>query len=86
MFRTEIRASVFLVFCMRARATGGGAAGGLLGGAVGSSICMALGASTGVGGVVCAAVLVGAGTWIGTTAVGIGGEYLGDKIYEGLDP
>lgn len=47
-------------------------------------ICLALGASTGVGGIVCVATVVGVGSWLGTTRGGIEGEILGEKLYEGL--
>jgi len=65
---------------------GGAAVGGLVGGWAAQSaaglLCVALGVSTGIGGVVCFAALVGAGAWMGTTVGGLGGEYLGEKIFE----
>lgn len=65
----------------------GSAGGGLLGADVGlkvsGPICLALGVTTGVGGVVCVATLVGAGAWAGTNYGGVGGEYVGDLIFEG---
>jgi hypothetical protein len=48
--------------------------------------CIVLGVTTGIGGVVCVATLVGAGAWAGTTYGGEWGEYVGDKIYEISQP
>ncbi|GAB6403857.1 PAAR domain-containing protein [Pseudomonas sp. MHK4] len=45
-------------------------------------ICAALGATTGIGGVVCVAAVVGVGALGGTTAGGIGGELAGEILYE----
>ncbi len=64
----------------------GGVALGWAGQIASSSICAALGLSTGVGGVVCVATLVGTGAWVGTTYGGMGGEYMGEKIYEATQP
>jgi len=69
-----------------AGSTGGGIAGGLLASYTGGSICLALGISTGIGGVVCVAALVGTGAWAGTTIGGNRGEYIGEKIYETIQP
>jgi uncharacterized Zn-binding protein involved in type VI secretion len=68
----------------------GSTAGGIIGGEIGSyasgSICLALGVSTGVGGVVCVATVIGVGAWVGTTGGGIGGEFIGEKLYGGSPP
>ncbi|MFO2462150.1 hypothetical protein OOJ96_19130 [Pseudomonas sp. 15FMM2] len=64
---------------------GGTLAGGMAKSASGS-ICVALGVSTGLGGVVCVAALIGTGAWVGTTLGGMGGEYMGDKVYELIQP
>ncbi|WP_124433088.1 PAAR domain-containing protein [Pseudomonas orientalis] len=65
---------------------GGSTIGGYMTGKIAQSasgpICLALGVSTGIGGVVCVAVVVGAGTWLGTTVGGMKGEGLGEKLYE----
>ena len=54
---------------------GGSTIGGYMTGKIAQSasgpICLALGVSTGIGGVVCVAVVVGAGTWLGTTVGGM---------------
>ena len=49
-------------------------------------ICLALGVSTGIGGVVCVAAIVGTGAWVGTTVGTLGGEYIGETIYEVTQP
>lgn len=49
-------------------------------------ICVALGVSTGIGGVVCVAAVVGVGAWMGTTGGGIAGEAMGEKVYEVTQP
>ena len=81
--------------CERVRFTEGGkfglsAAGGWAGGEIGKlasgPICLALGVSTGIGGVVCVAALIGTGAWVGTTYGGEIGEYMGGKIYEVTQP
>jgi uncharacterized Zn-binding protein involved in type VI secretion len=68
----------------------GSTAGGMAGGVgvpwAGRSVCLALGASTAVGGVICFAALVGIGTWVGTEEGGRGGEYVGEKIFEVKQP
>ncbi|ATN12922.1 hypothetical protein CRN80_26275 [Pseudomonas sp. FDAARGOS_380] len=69
-----------------AGATFFGVGAGALAGATGGSVCLALGVTTGIGGVVCVAALVGAGAWAGTTYGGQGGEYVGEKIYEAIQP
>lgn len=61
---------------------GGGAVGGWAGGIAGSAICLGLGVTTGIGGVVCVAALVGTGAWAGTTIGGMGGEMGGEILYE----
>ena len=61
---------------------GGGAAGGWVGGVAGSTICLGLGLTTGIGGVICVAALVGTGAWAGTTIGGKGGEMGGEILYE----
>jgi len=65
---------------------GGSTIGGYMTGKIAQSasgpICLALGASTGIGGVVCVAAVVGAGAWLGTTVGGMKGEELGEKLYE----
>lgn len=66
--------------------TFGGVLSGFLGSTASGSICVALGVSTGIGGVVCVAALVGTGAWAGTTYGGEGGEYMGEKIYEITQP
>ncbi|WP_339533320.1 hypothetical protein [Pseudomonas mucidolens] len=66
--------------------TFGGAAGGEIGRLAGIPICLALGVSTGIGGVVCAAAIVGTGAWVGTTYGGKAGEAIGEKIYEVIQP
>ncbi len=61
-------------------------AGGFIGAQIGSSaagaVCLALGLSTGIGGLVCAGALIGIGTGIGSAGGAIGGKLLGEKIYE----
>ncbi|AZE93511.1 hypothetical protein C4J95_1386 [Pseudomonas orientalis] len=69
-----------------AGSVGGGAFGGWAGNIAGGAICLGLGVTTGIGGVVCVAALVGTGAWAGTTYGGEWGEYLGDKIYEVSQP
>ncbi|CRM76701.1 Pyocin large subunit [Pseudomonas sp. 37 R 15] len=61
---------------------GGGAFGGWAGGIAGSAVCLGLGVTTGIGGVVCVAALVGTGAWVGTTIGGKGGEMGGEILYE----
>ncbi len=64
-----------------------GVAGGWAGGVASGPICLAIGVATGgIGGVVCVAAIVGAGAWAGTTVGGMGGEYIGEKIYEAAQP
>ncbi|PHN23542.1 PAAR domain-containing protein [Pseudomonas sp. ICMP 460] len=69
-----------------AGSVGGGTVGGWAGRVAGSAICVGLGVTTGVGGVVCVAALVGTGAWVGTTLGSTGGEYTVDKIYEAKQP
>ncbi|WP_271195582.1 hypothetical protein [Pseudomonas turukhanskensis] len=70
---------------------GGATAGGMVGARVAASaaapICLALGVSTFVvGGIACVAAVVGTGAWVGSSFGGIGGEYMGEKIYEAKHP
>ncbi len=60
----------------------GGHRGGELAYIASGPVCLALGVSTGIGGVICVAAVVGAGAWVGTEAGGIAGEFLGEKLYE----
>lgn len=64
----------------------GSAAGGYAAGntayLAGGTICAALGLSTGVGGVLCVGLITGGGSWLGTTLGAIGGEKVGDVLYE----
>jgi uncharacterized Zn-binding protein involved in type VI secretion len=69
-----------------AGATAVGALGGEMGKLAGVPICLALGVSTGIGGVVCVAVIVGAGAWVGTKVGEMGGEAIGEKIYQVIQP
>lgn len=66
--------------------TFGGVAGAEIGKYVSGPICLALGVSTGIGGVVCAATLIGAGAWVGTTYMGDGGELMGEILYQKTHP
>ncbi|MDG6399989.1 hypothetical protein QCD79_08285 [Pseudomonas quasicaspiana] len=66
--------------------TVGGIAGGQAGYALAPAVCFALGVSTGVGGVACAAVLIAGGAWAGTSYGGDGGEWFGEFIYEKTQP
>ena len=77
--------------CEKVRFTEGGkfagaiGAGALVGAAAkyaSGSICLALGVSTGIGGVVCVAAIVGTGAWVGTEYGGMAGEDLGEILYE----
>ncbi|CAI8824305.1 PAAR domain-containing protein [Pseudomonas sp. IT-196MI5] len=81
--------------CERIRFTEGGkfvgsTLGGIAGGWGASSaagpICLALGVSTGIWGVVCAATIVGVGAWEGTTIGGEKGEAYGDTLYRAIQP
>ncbi|MDF2795422.1 MAG: hypothetical protein K0S85_3175 [Pseudomonas orientalis] len=65
-----------------AGSVGGGAFGGWAGGVAGSTVCLGLGVTTGIGGVICVAALVGTGAWVGTTIGGKGGEMGGEILYE----
>ncbi|NUU34326.1 PAAR domain-containing protein [Pseudomonas sp. C2B4] len=67
-------------------ATLGGVAGAQIGKYVSAPVCLALGVSTGVGGVVCAATLIGVGSWVGTTYMGDGVELMGEILYEKTRP
>ncbi|OKA29351.1 hypothetical protein BOH74_00865 [Pseudomonas versuta] len=63
-----------------------GAAGGSISQLASGPICLALGVSTGIGGVVCVAAIVGTGAWVATTFGNMAGEYVGEIIYEGIQP
>lgn len=45
-------------------------------------VCAALGATTGIGGVACVAALVGVSSFAGTAIGNVGGEFIGEKLYE----
>ncbi len=64
----------------------GSTAVGYIGGEIGklasAPICLALGFSTGIGGVICVAAIVGTGASAGTTYGGKGGEIGGEILYE----
>jgi hypothetical protein len=77
--------------CEKVKFTEGGKfVGSTIGGVVGGGIaqrasgpiCLALGVSTVVGGVVCVATVIGVGAWVGTTYVGEGGEFAGEILYK----
>lgn len=63
---------------------GGSTLGGMWGGVgvpwVGQPVCLALAASTAVGGVICTAALVGIGAW--AEGGGMVGEVMGEILYE----
>ncbi|MDQ0980634.1 PAAR domain-containing protein [Pseudomonas synxantha] len=63
-----------------------GAASGLAASYASTAVCVALGVTTGIGGVICVAAVVGTGAWVGTTYGGKTGEYIGEKIYEARQP
>lgn len=63
-----------------------GAASGWASSIAGGPICVALGVTTGIGGVVCVAAIVGSSAWVGTTVGGKAGEYIGGKVYEAIQP
>ncbi|WP_243245396.1 hypothetical protein [Pseudomonas maioricensis] len=67
-----------------AGSTAGGFAGGELAARTAGPICALLGAAGGVPGVICIGIFIGAGAWLGSTGVGIGGEMMGEAIYEVL--
>lgn len=68
----------------------GSTAGGIIGGELGKyasgPICMALGTSTGIGGIICVATVVGLSAWAGSDQGGEKGELLGEVLYETLLP
>ncbi|PKH16511.1 PAAR domain-containing protein [Pseudomonas fluorescens] len=66
--------------------TVGGAWGGRIGLQASGPVCLGLGISTGIGGVICAAALVATGAWVGTSAGGMGGELGGEILYEKTAP
>ncbi len=81
--------------CVKVKFTEGGkfglsTAGGIWGGRAGllasGPICLALGATTGIGGVICVAAVVGTGAWVGTTGGEKAGEAIGEKLYEVAHP
>jgi hypothetical protein len=83
------------VACERVRFVEGGkfllgTAGGSLGAYAGarstSSICMALGITTAIGGIACAAALIGIGSLVGTSIGTEAGEKGGDLLYEVVRP
>ncbi|WP_197678843.1 hypothetical protein [Pseudomonas vancouverensis] len=65
-----------------ALSTLGGYAGGELAYLASGPICLFLGFTTGIGGVVCIAGVVGTGALGGSVAGGVAGEFLGEKLYE----
>ncbi|MGE7958518.1 hypothetical protein ACQKQA_18355 [Pseudomonas sp. NPDC089530] len=69
-----------------AGSTFGGSMGAHVGYAGRGFVCAALGASTGVGGVICTAVLIGAGAWLGTNIGDDFGEKAGQILYENTQP
>jgi uncharacterized Zn-binding protein involved in type VI secretion len=81
--------------CEKVRFTEGGkfvgsTFGGIVGGwgasSVGGPVCLALGVTTVIGGVICVGTLIGVGAWGGTTVIGRGGEIMGEKIFEAKQP
>lgn len=66
--------------------TAGGIAGGLAASRFAGPVCAALTISGGLPGVACVVVVVGTGSWLGTTGGSIGGESLGETLYEGMSP
>jgi hypothetical protein len=64
-----------------------GAFSGSMAASASGSICLGIGLATGgIGGVICVAALLGTSTWVGTTVGGMGGEYVGELIYEAIKP
>ncbi|MNQ51909.1 hypothetical protein D3C85_659100 [compost metagenome] len=81
--------------CEKVRFTEGGkfagsTVGGIIGGEIGKytsgPVCLALGFSTGVGGVICVATVIGVGAWVGTTRGAQRGEVIGETLYEAAQP
>jgi len=77
--------------CRKVKFTEGGKFGGSVGGGIGGGglgywaagpTCVALGISTGAGGVICVALITGGGSFLGTTGGGLLGEWMGDVAYE----
>jgi uncharacterized Zn-binding protein involved in type VI secretion len=66
--------------------TGLGYLGGELAHIASPTICVALGVTTAIGGVVCVAAIVGVGALVGATVGGMGGEFTADKIFEATQP
>lgn len=50
------------------------------------TICAVLGVTTAIGGVVCVAAVVGVGAFAGTKVGGVGGEWVGEVLYESTLP
>jgi uncharacterized Zn-binding protein involved in type VI secretion len=69
-----------------AGSAGAGYFGGELAYYASGSICAALGVTTGIGGIACVAAVVGVGSLVGTKVGGIGGEIVGEKLYEVIEP
>nr|WP_297459248.1 PAAR domain-containing protein [uncultured Halomonas sp.] len=64
---------------------GGGAVGGSAAGLGAAAVCSAIGLATaGVGAIACGLVVVGAGSLIGSELGGLGGETVGNVIFEGI--
>jgi hypothetical protein len=81
--------------CRKVRYTEGGkfalsSGFGYIGGEIGfhasGPVCLALGASTGIGGVICVAAVVAGGAWLGSTGGGKVGEWGGEFLYEKTQP
>jgi len=62
--------------------TGGGIIGAEFGKYASGRVCLALAASTAVGGVVCAAAVIGLAAWAGTTVGSDAGELAGELLYK----
>jgi hypothetical protein len=63
----------------------GGFGGGKVASTAAGHVCAAIG-FTPVGKVICVALAVGTGAWMGTTAGEMGGEFAGEKLYEVMQP
>ncbi|MNY07142.1 hypothetical protein D3C86_1399300 [compost metagenome] len=65
----------------------GGSALGAVAGAGASTLCAAFGITTaGIGGVVCVLVVVGAGSYVGSTGGEKSGGMMGDVLYDWMQP
>lgn len=62
--------------------TAGGFAGAELAARAGAPVCAVFGSPSVIPGIICMGIFVGAGAWLGSTGVGIGGEIIGEAIYE----